>query len=136
MVKFQKYVGERPAKVVVGRTLVEFDADGIAEVAEEVAEILSQIPNEYRLVDASEGQGKGAQKSQEGAGDAVTDPEGDNKGEGENGADEGAEAATEGDEDADKADEVAEAAEAPAEAAGTPKPVTPPKRKAPTTTKK
>jgi len=135
MVKFQKYVGERPAKVVVGRTLVEFDADGIAEVAEEVAEILSQIPNEYRLVDASEGQGKGAQKPQEGAGDAVTDPDGDNKGEGAQKPQEGAgDAVT--DPEGDNKGEGENGADKGAEAAGTPKPVTPPKRKAPTTTKK
>ena len=61
-VKVRKIAGERPIKTVVLRTLIEFDADGYAEVTKEVAEVLAQIPHEYEVlegINSSEGGDEG-----------------------------------------------------------------------------
>lgn len=57
MKKFKKTFGERPEEVVVLRTKVFFDAEGIAEVEDEdVIAVLEAIPG-YELVNEGEREG-------------------------------------------------------------------------------
>lgn len=51
MVKVRKFRGEFPEKVAVLSDVAHFDAEGIAEVSEEVAEVLAGIPHEYEVVE-------------------------------------------------------------------------------------
>lgn len=44
MVKVKKVIGEYPIKVAVLAEEVDFDNEGVAEVSEEVAEVLATIP--------------------------------------------------------------------------------------------
>jgi hypothetical protein len=55
MVKVRKLFGSFADKVKAGGEIIEFDENGVAEVSEEVADILEQIPNEYEFVLPSEG---------------------------------------------------------------------------------
>lgn len=50
MVKVVKLFGENPEKVHVLDTAVEFDAEGVAEVSTEIAEVFGQIPG-YEVTD-------------------------------------------------------------------------------------
>lgn len=52
MVKVLKE-GEKPFRTVVLTETVEFDADGIADVSEEIADILKQVPG-FSIVETSE----------------------------------------------------------------------------------
>jgi hypothetical protein len=44
MAKAKKLFGEFPENVVVLSEVVSFDAEGLAEVSDEVADVLAQIP--------------------------------------------------------------------------------------------
>lgn len=54
-VKVRKLVGEFPIVTAVLSGIASFDAEGIAEVSAEIAEVLLGIEGEYTLADASEG---------------------------------------------------------------------------------
>lgn len=126
MVQVVKLTGERPDKVWVGSELVEFDEVGVADVSGEAAEILLEIPHEYRLVDGEE-LPKGGNVPE---GDAQND-EGDQTGT-VNGSDNGEDVQASADVQAseDKQEDVQAPEDVPA-----PSVVTPTKRKAPVTTK-
>lgn len=51
MKKYLKTFGEKPEEVVVLRTKVFFDEKGVAEVEDEVAEVLEQVPGYEFMAD-------------------------------------------------------------------------------------
>lgn len=53
-VKVRKLVGEMPIITAVLSGIASFDANGIAEVSADIAEVLLSIEGEYELADASE----------------------------------------------------------------------------------
>lgn len=53
-VKVRKLVGEVPIVTAVLSGIASFDAEGIAEVSADIAEVLLSIEGEYELADASE----------------------------------------------------------------------------------
>jgi colicin import membrane protein len=124
MVKVQRVWGERPGKTVVRAETVEFDEKGFAEVSEEAAAVLAQIPNEYVLVDAKASEAEAKEKADKEAAEAQAKADAEAKEQADKEAADALEA------EAQKA-EAEEAAEAQAKA--TPKIATPPKRKAPAT---
>lgn len=70
MKKYVKTFGERPETVVVLRTKVFFNDQGIAEVSDDVAEVLEAIPG-YEFV----GEGESAPKKDKTPTDPPTTPE-------------------------------------------------------------
>ncbi len=56
MIKVKKEFGEYPIKTAVLDTVVEFDENGEAEVSEDIAKVLSNIPGYAVANDPSEGE--------------------------------------------------------------------------------
>lgn len=52
MVQVKKWVGYFPEKVNIRGILVEFNAEGVADVEASTAEFLKKLPNEYAVADA------------------------------------------------------------------------------------
>lgn len=51
--KARKLFGTNPEKVVIVAEAVEFDAEGVAEVSDELADVLAQIPGYEVLTDGA-----------------------------------------------------------------------------------
>jgi len=51
MAQFQKCFGDLPEDVVVLSEVVSFDSNGFAEVSDEVAEVLAQVPGYKEVVE-------------------------------------------------------------------------------------